>query len=168
MFSGPGTLPWHWHSLPSTRGRRRTPAWAGEGFRSPSLSPPSLLCLPAGSLLPNICFFLNVAVRCRLTANEIRPLFLRPGFYSRLPCRRLVSPANLLLDLSDSLLPLTSFVIFPVLTSKRRRGVSHAVVVFAFVSLRLVLVGMCGWIAMTRQRMACPFNVIYDSQKIRE
>lgn len=145
-------------------GRRRVPVPI-----SLSLS----LSLPLSVSLPALCwrifvFFLNVAVRCRLTANEIRPLFLRPCFYSRSLGRQLVSPANLLLDLSNPLLSLMSFVIFPVLTWKGRRGVSHAIVVFVFVPLRFILVGICGWIAMTRQRMACPVNVIYDSQKMRK
>jgi len=99
------TSPWHWHSLPLVaRGRRRTPAWA-EGFRSPLVSslslsrylpvPTSPLPHPAvpfsiSPLLPDICFFSNVTVRCRLTANEIRSLFLRPGSYSRSPCWQLV------------------------------------------------------------------------------
>lgn len=91
---------------------------------APPSALPLFLSLPS-PLLPDICFFPNVAVRCRLTANEIQPLFLRPGSYSRSPCRQLVSAD--LLDLFPS--ELTSFVIFPALTSKGRRGVrvSHAV-----------------------------------------
>jgi len=50
------------------------------------VSAPLLLPLSPSSvspLLPDICFFPNVAVRCRPTANEIRSLFLRPGSYFR-------------------------------------------------------------------------------------
>lgn len=120
----------------------------------------------ASSLLPDICFFPNVAVRCRLTANEIRPLFLRPGSYSRSPCRQLVS-ANLL-DLFPS--ELTSFVIFPPSTSKGRRGVrvSHAV------TRALVFGRECPRRGTDESRHvsgdrksdgACPLSVIYDSRR---
>lgn len=116
-------------------------------------------------LLPDICFFPNVAVRCRLTANEIQPLFQRPGSYSRSPYRQLSAG---LLDLFPS--ELTSFIIFPALTSKGRRGVrvSHAVTrahVFERECPRRETNESRHVSGESKNGGACQLNIIYDLQR---
>lgn len=108
----------------------------------------------------------NVAARSRLTANEIRPLFLRPGSYFRSPCRQL---RFCLPDLFPC--ELTSFVIFPALTPKGRRGVrvSHAVIVFAFERGCPPLSGIDKSRHVSEDmsaRVAYPFSVSYGPRKI--
>lgn len=89
--------------------------------------PRPLVLLPLSPLLPDICFFSNVAVPAAGadSGRDSTVVSTRPGFYFRSSRRQLVSAD--LLDLFPA--ELTSFVIFPTLTSKGRGGVrvSHAV-----------------------------------------